>query len=40
VSGRSLGEAGQPVTVTITGSNYQTFFAGSAPETRRAMSRM
>jgi transcriptional regulator with XRE-family HTH domain len=38
-SGRSLGEAGQPVTVTITGSNYQTFLAGSA-ETRRAMPRM
>jgi cytoskeleton protein RodZ len=40
VSGRSLGEAGQPVTVTITGKNYQTFLAGSAPETRRVMSRM
>jgi cytoskeleton protein RodZ len=40
VSGRSLGEAGQPVTVTITVKNFQTFLAGSAPETRRAMSRM
>jgi cytoskeleton protein RodZ len=40
VSGRSLGEAGQPVTVTITEKNFQTFLAGSAPETRRAMSRM
>ena len=40
MSGRSLGDAGQPVTVTITGQNYQTFLAGSAPETRQAMSRM
>jgi len=38
--GRSLGEAGQPVTVTITEKNFQTFLAGSAPETRRAMSGM
>jgi cytoskeleton protein RodZ len=40
VPGRSLGEAGQPVTVTMTEKNFQTFLAGSAPETRRAMSRM
>jgi cytoskeleton protein RodZ len=38
VLGRPLGEAGKPVTVQITESNYQTFLAGSAPEARRAVS--
>ncbi|MBI4486168.1 MAG: helix-turn-helix domain-containing protein [Acidobacteria bacterium] len=35
VSGRPFGEAGKPVTVQITESNYRTFRAGSAPEMLR-----
>jgi len=36
VSGRALGQAGQPVTVEITGDNYRTFLSG--PEARRPAS--
>lgn len=35
VLGRPFGEAGRPVTVQITESNYQAFLAGSAPEVLR-----
>lgn len=35
--GRPLGDAGKPVTVQITESNYRTFLAGSAPEARRGV---
>lgn len=36
--GRPLGEAGEPVTVKITESNYQTFLGGSTPKARRGIS--